>query len=211
MIYLNNFKFEKHVEKNTFSLYLNFPNKELLLSLTKSGILPGATITDNYQCLQFQANSIKLLFKSLENFESFNNEYELLLTIFYNLASQLKYLIEKEKKCFYTFNPDNIILIDNNKCIYLSDELLNISENKTLTIYNPFFKSNYHSPELQNSTSLPINIHFKTIFYSLAIIMINIIKILEKDKKNYIKNTKLYFALKRCLKNKPEERAIIFI
>ena len=208
MLYSNEFQIEN--KKDTFySLLLKNPNKELLLSLTKSGILLGGTITDNYQCIQFRANSINTL-PTIENMQDMEM-YTFLLNIFYCLSKQLEYLIKKENKCFYTLNPANLIIIDNKKCIYISNDLLSLNENQYLTIYQPFLKSIIHSPELQKINTLPIHIHFKTIYYSLAALIVNIIQNLGKDHKNYLKNTKLFFALKRCLKKKPEERAILFV
>jgi hypothetical protein len=104
-------------------------------------------------------------------------------------------------------DPENIIVIDQKQYIYLSNDLFTINKNETITIYKPFVKSIYNSPELNNINTLPLTIHFKTIYYSLAIVIQEIVN----GKKNYLQNTKLNFALKRCLKPKPEERVILFI
>lgn len=198
---MNEFKIEKK-ENNFYTITLKYPNKELLLSLTKTGILLGATITDSFQSIIFRASTLHPLKTESTNSTPIN--YTNLLNIFYCLSKQIKYLIEKEKKCFFTLNPENIIIIDNKQCIYLSNDLFSINKDETITIYKPFVKSIYNSPELNNVNTLPLTVHFKTIYYSLAIVILEI-KNLE------IKNTKLYFALKRCLKPKPEERVILFI
>ena len=200
------YKIEKK-ENNFYCLTLKYPNKELLLSLTKTGLLLGGTITDSFQSIIFRATTINKLNPTI------NQNYSNLLNLFYCLSNQIKYLIEIENKCFFTLNPENIILIDNNKYIYLSKDILPINEDQNITIYKPFLKSNYNSPELDKINTLPLTVHFKTIYYSLAIIILEIINRynLGNDKKINLKNTKLYFALKRCLKKKPEERAILFI
>jgi hypothetical protein len=203
-------------ENNYYCLTLKYPNKELLLSLTKTGLILGSTITDNYQSIKFRASSIKKL--------SFTNQnYNDQLNIFYCLSKQIHYLIEKENKSFLTLNPDNILIIDNKIYIYLSLDLYNLNDDQNIILFKPFLKSKYNSPELNNITSLPINIHYKTIYFSLAILITSynslvfdsLEKEIEIDEKEFIpyniKNTKLYFALKRCLKKNPEERVILFI
>jgi hypothetical protein len=191
-----------------FSLHLKNPNKSILLSLTKTGILLGATITDNYQTITFRANNV-------ESFQSFFkekkekkeiNQYEFSLIIFYFIAKQLEYLINKEKKCFYAFKPENILVIDTNKVIYLSDDLLEIEDNY-LTIWKPFPQKKYYiSPELSRIFTIPSKIHYKTIYYSLGLLIKEINENMDK-----INGTKLYYALNRCLEEDPKKRTILFI
>jgi hypothetical protein len=97
------------------------------------------------------------------------------------------------------------MIIDNKQYIYLSPELYSLNVDQNLTLFKPFLKSKYNSPELNNATTLPLTIHYKSIYFSLAIMLLELIDT------NTIKNTKLYFALKRCLKKIPEERVILFI
>lgn len=186
-------------ENNFYYLNLKNPNKELLLSLNKTGLLLGSTITDNFQSIQFRATNLQKLNTTVKL------NYSNLLNLFYCLTNQIHYLIEKEKKCFYTFNPENIMIIDNKQYIYLSPELYSLNVDQNLTLFKPFLKSKYNSPELNNATTLPLTIHYKSIYFSLAIMLLELIDT------NTIKNTKLYFALKRCLKKIPEERVILFI
>ena len=96
---------------------------ELIKSITKSGIILGATIYDNYNSISFKAHSIKTLnqykadlthAKSVPNFSYLNT-----LKLVYYLTKQLSYLIEETHNSFYQFTPENIIVIDNSKFIYL--------------------------------------------------------------------------------------------
>ena len=204
-----------------FSLHLKNPNKSILLSLTKTGILLGGTITDNYQTITFRANTVKnfITFFQKEEKEQ-RNHYDFSLNIFYFIAKQLEYLITKEKKCFYAFKPENILIIDNNKVIYVSEDLFEIEENY-LTIWKPFLQKKYYlSPELSRIFSIPSKIHYKTIYYSLALLIINyyfqdtsetINTRIPTRNINKIKGTKLYYALNRCLEENPEKRTLLYI
>ena len=209
------------------SLHFKNPNKPVLLSLIKTGILLGATITDNYQTITFRANNVKNFIafskekkeekEEKEEKEKEINHYDFSLNIFYFIAIQLEYLIKKEKLCFYAFKPENILIIDNNKVIYVSDDLLEIEDNY-LNIWKPFPQKKYYiSPELSRILSIPSKIHYKTIYYSLALLIINyyfeddINTRITTRNINKIKGTKLYYALNRCLEEKPEKRALLFI
>jgi hypothetical protein len=204
------------------SLHLKNPNKSILLSLTKTGILLGATITDNYQTITFRADTVEnfiTFFKKEEKGEQEEerNQYDFSLNIFYFIAKQLEYLIKKEKKCFYAFKPENILVIDNHKVIYVSEDLFEIEDNY-LTIWKPFLQKKYYiSPELSRILSIPSKIHYKTIYYSLALLIINyyfedtINTRITTRNINKIKGTKLYYALNRCLEENPEKRTLLFI
>lgn len=201
------------------SLHLKNPNKSILNSLTKTGILLGATITDNYQTITFRADNVKnfITFFKKEQEEEQRNHYDFSLTIFYFIAKQLEYLIQKEKKCFYAFKPENILIIDNHKVIYVSEDLFEMEDNY-LNIWKPFLQKKYYiSPELSRIFSIPSKIHYKTIYYSLALLIINyyfedtINTRIPTRNINKIKGTKLYYALNRCLEENPEKRTLLFI
>ena len=96
----------------------------LIKSLIKPGTILGATIYDDYKSISFKAHSIKTLTqykKDLTLAKSVSNfSYLTALKLVYYLTKQLTYLIEEESHCFYQFTPENIIVIDNSKFIYLS-------------------------------------------------------------------------------------------
>ena len=84
---------------------------------------------------------------------------------------------------FLGYNPDNLIVVDGNKYIYISNEyLLNINENneeendkeeEKVTITCPFSQDDFLlSPELYNVKELPANVHYKTIYFSLGSLII---------------------------------------
>jgi hypothetical protein len=203
----------------------------ILRSLTKTKIIKNYTILDD-------CNSIILNACSIKSYEEFKREernlnktnklsYLHLLKMAYYLSKQLSYLIKNESKCFYTYDAKNIIVIDNNIFIYLSQEHLKEVKNDNIYIYSPISKSNnYLSPELSNIKTLPIIINYKTIFYSLGLLLIESIQSEEEteeqteekkinvilyNKLNTFKETKLYYFLERCLKTFPNERYLLYI
>jgi hypothetical protein len=206
---------------DTFTITLSKgPNKSLLSSLVKTGILLGATITDNYQTIIFRATNITRINNNLEIYPQTRSYKELPLNYLYYLTKQIEYLIIHEKKSFYTIKPENIIIIDETKMIYLStSDLLDI-ENNNLTIFKPFEKTVYSSPELNAIHSIPAQINYKTIYYSIGLLMlfiitknitINIHTTVDEDYLKQIKGTKIYFTIKRCLQIEPEQRTILFV
>jgi len=225
------FTIKRDTNKISYTIYLKNKNIPLLLSLTKPGILLGATISDQYQSITFSATTVEPF---LQTKTKTKNKYETSLQILYYLSKQFKYLIEDQKKCFFQIKPENIIIIDNTKFIYVSNEdLLDITYKKYLTIYKPFTKNQYDSPEIQELTLIPsTNITYKTIYYSLGI-YIQILLLTQSSTQDlsrsstqdlsqcstqnltqtldHIKGTKLFYALERSLQKDPELRTLLFI
>ena len=207
---------------NLYTIKLKRPNRSLLLSLVKTGILLGGTISDNYQSITFNAESVNSLVNSKTKYK---NNYEISMKILYYLSNQFKYLIEKSRKIFFQLKPENIIIIDNGKkFIYISNEdLIDISDEGIIVIDKPFTKNKYDSPEIHKLTSIPsVNIHYKAIYYSLGMFILSLFlddiyntnetnEINEINEINKIKGTKLFYALDRCLKKEPKLRTLLFV
>jgi hypothetical protein len=120
-------------------------------------------------------------------------------------------------------------VIDQNKFAYLSTEHLSPIEDENIFLTFPFSLQDFYlSPEQTKITELPSYIHFKTAYYSLACLILNALSSdnnfteEENDESFHIKitklleilpmkDTKLYYLLKRCLEEDPKERNIIFI
>jgi hypothetical protein len=203
--------------------------KPLLKSLVKPNIILGATIYDNYKSMSFKAHSIKTLnqykedltsAKSVPNFSYLNT-----LKLVYYLTKQLSYLIEEEIHCFYQFTPENIIVIDNTKFIYLSlNHLKKIIEGTELIKFvAPFDRDGFVSPELLEIKSIPSTINYRTVYYSLGLLIMDClfdylreeIDITDTTNNNNnilnpIKDTKLFYLIKRCLHEEPTSRVIHF-
>ncbi len=172
-------------------------------SLIKTKIINNLTILNNGNKIMINANSITTM---RELMDRKNMNYSDSLKMIYYLTTQLSYLISHESKCFYTYDPNKIIVIDNKIYIYLSLDHLKDLKEKYIYIYSPIEKNSYLSPELSDTKRLPIIINYKTIFYSLGLLIKeNAISI-----DNY-NGTKLYYFIKRCLNENPDERYLLFI
>jgi len=228
MIETNDFKILQN-ERNSsiFSIIFFKYSKVFINSITKTKILLGTTIYDNYTSFSFKATSVKTLKQYQEYLKtktgSSNIPYNETLNIIYNLTNQLKYIIEQEQMCFIGYNPENIIVFDDNKFAYISSEHLSSVNNNFITIRYPFMKTDFFmSPEIYSIKELPSNILYKSLYYSLGLLIIycltsnsyfenNVEEIEETINNLSIKGTKLFGLLKRCLIKEPNKRSIIFI
>lgn len=216
--------------KNT-SNSISFNNLCLSLfnSIIKSNnINSGTIIKDNNKILLIiKATTLKTFAQFKQEEKEKNNTYKLpyitILNIINSLTKQLFYLLKNESKCFYTFDENNILVVDDCQFVYLSNDHLKEIKNTDIHIYNPISKNiGYLSPELQNAYSIPIITNYKTIFYSLGLLIISNLldetidyTILNNEdimsRISTIKDSKLYYFLKRTLYNEPYERYLVFI
>ena len=153
-------------------------------------------------------------YKRDQKINPISQHYSRSLKIIFFLSKQISYLLKFESKCFYGLDPNNILVIDDTKFIYLSHDYLKDVKYNNIHIYNPISKKNcYLSPELMQTTSLPIFLHYKTIFYSLGLLILDNLedKTPEENLPNTIKDTKLFFFLQRCLHLTPEKRFLLYV
>ena len=167
---------------------------------------------------------------------------DIIFNIILSLTLQLKNLIN-DKVCFYKYDINNMLVIDNNTFIYVSlSDLLNINNEQNVIISNPFLKNNANllSPELLLIDNIPSSIHYKSIYWSLGMLIIycmcnthmndnniNIInnnllhlseiktqherhKLLNQEL-YFIKETKLFYFLERCMTINANERKIVYL
>jgi hypothetical protein len=232
MIETNDFKILQNERNPSIFFIIFFKNsKALINSITKTKILLGTTIYNNFTSFSFKATSVKT-FKQYQEYlktknGSINMPYNEILKMIYNLTTQLKYVIENENMSFIGYNPENIIVFDNNKFAYISSEHLFKVNNGFINITYPFTKTDFFmSPEILSIKELPHNICYKSSYYSLGGLIIyslipnnefnndnehdvnNIEKIMDSLS---IKGTKLFGLLKRCFLKEPIKRSIIFI
>jgi len=215
-------------ERNPYIFNLDFSpytNSQILIqSITKTNILVGTTITNVNKTLQFKATKV-ITFKQYKEEQlkkkHHRMKFEKVLLLVKNLVTQMEYLIKETNHIFIGYHSRNIIVIDDNKFIYLSNEHLHKIESNTITITCPFStKDFFFSPELKELKEIPTKINYKTSYYSLACLIINIFQ-LEQDQEDQedqkvldslpIQNTKLYWLLHRCLNEDPNKRSILFI
>ena len=147
--------------------------------------------------------------------------YNLTIYMIHCLSSQQKEL-EKMGYSFYTFTKKDIIVV--NGCYFFCinpDLIMQINKNKLLAFYKPPAASLFSSPELQNKTSIPFKLTYKTIYYSIGILAIyclndltdlnDLTELTDLTDLTELKNTKLYWFVLRCIDKKEEERTLLLI
>jgi hypothetical protein len=207
---------------NIFFYDTSRPNREKLIkSFVKTKIMTGATITNDYTLVTFNAKTIKTLNQFQEELWIKNKTKQLpfseILKMTYQLSTQLKYIIENYKQTFLGYNKENIIVIDDDNFLYLppNHELYNIDDEDNITITSPFNSKDYYlSPEMYRLKEIPSYIHYKCVYYSLACLLIDC---LQKDNPKTLldnlsmKETKLYYFIKRALSEEPKNRFLLYI
>jgi hypothetical protein len=224
----NEYKIQQY-EDNLYKILFYLPSEALIKSLVKTNIVIGSTVTNNYKVIQLKATSIK-------SFQQFKKEqgqldFTIITAMIQSLVIQLSYLIRNCAKTFIGYNPERIIVIDNNKFIYITNEyLLDIVDNDKAIISFPFIKDMkkkefYMAPELISLEQIPAKLDYKLIYYSFGCLitycLIEDQSFSEQDtsieiitnylNNSYVKGTKIYWLLKRCLELDIKKRCIIFI
>lgn len=225
MITTNDFKILQNERNPTiFSIVFFKYSKVLINSIIKTKILLGTTIYDNFTSFSFKATSVKTFKQYQEYLKTKNGNtyipYNEILQMVYHLTNQLKYIIEYENMSFIGYNPENIIVFDNNKFAYISSEHLLHLDGNFITVTYPFVNTDFFmSPEVLSIKELPHNVYFKSSYYSLGCLIIHSL-ISDTEFENdidqiinnlSIKGTKLFALLKRCLLKDPLKRSIVFI
>jgi hypothetical protein len=214
------FSIYKNEKKNTlFSIEFQEGSKSLINSLIKTKLIIASCIGDEYKSVSFIASSVKSLKKFLLKKENIN--YENALKIILSLTKQFQYLITKEHLCFYEYIIENIIVIDDEKFVYISNEdLLELSESNKIQFVKPFNREGFISPELLKINSIPTELNYKTIYYSLGALIVYFL--FDKNINNDdihdlnkilkpIEGTKLFGLLNKCLFEEANIRSIIYI
>jgi hypothetical protein len=205
-------------DNTIYTFFFSSLSEPLIKSLVTTKLITGATVTDDYMSLSFNATSVK----SLKSFLKASLPYELVLKIIYQLSIQLKYLIETHNETFIGYNINNVIVIDDTTFVYISNEELCNIEFDQITISYPFSRNDFYmSPDISNIKEIPSKAHYKSVFYSLGCLLLDCLlckdeeseerspyKILDKLP---IKQTKLYYFLKKCLSEEPNNRYLLFI
>lgn len=210
--------YKNEKDKTIFKIEFEESSELLINSLIKTKLIIASSIDDEFRSLVFRASSIKSLRKFLLKRENIN--YENALKIILSLSKQFQYLIIKEKFCFYEFIIENIIVIDDEKFIYLSNEdLLKLTAQNKIQFVNPFGREGLISPELSKINSIPSELNYKTIYYSLGVLIVYFLfekNINNDENKNTlneilkpIEGTKLFGLLNRCLLEDADCRSII--
>jgi hypothetical protein len=160
---------------------------------------------------------IKINAFSIEKLILENINYEMSLEMIYCLSSQQK-ILEKLGYTFFSFHPEDIIMINNKYFICINEKHICLLKNDCFSLQIPFSKNNFCSPELMEVENIPNHSINKLSFnYSLASFIYFCFfreKYRDREKENNlekIKNTKLYWFFKNNLINDYRKRKIFMI
>lgn len=176
--------------------------------------------------LVFKAKSIETLGELLKTKQKQLSYYHSNL-LFLNIGKQLQ-LLQKDGYGILNLHIEDIVIINGDAERFRSFMLfLNLEDCKSLTngfyeITTPFDKKfKYNSPELRSITTIPSPIvYFNSIIYSLSMLITDCMEPMERKIYEYkdleahlefILETKLFWALLRCLNDQPNERYYLYI
>lgn len=206
------FKIYRIKNSRKWVLKLNNQNDILIKSFSYS--LPDAITNSNMSNITFEADNIMLI-KDHPKFT-----YISILKLIKTLSKQLVVLTNYNYS-FSQYDLENIIVVDNNEYLYISKEHFVPIDTTTnnITISLPFKKTNLSSPELRQLETLPSETTVKTIYYSLASLILYLLFNVADVSSNHInvmdilipiKETKLYWFILRGIEQNPKERYLLF-
>ena len=226
------------ISKSEDSIYrINFRSDayEMVSSIIKSKLIVGSTTDETYKTIIFKAESVKTLTKYLNDYKVRIGKNTMLVSdvakMIRSLVMQLSYLINKTSSTILGYNPNDIIVINDEKFAFLGSEFVaNFEEGTEEAIIScPFSPTDFFfSPEILKISELPSKIHYKTSYFSLACLIVNVMlgntefykeylrhrsisKILDELNSHFMKDTKIYWLLSRCLVEDPKDRSILLI
>jgi hypothetical protein len=137
------------------------------------------------------------------------DKYNSSLRLLSGLSAQIQFLLEKEHKCFYTFDFDRVFVLNDGFC-YLSAnhlkpcgpatqqlEMLSVPERNTLL-----------APEIRTQQAFPpFVVLFKCIYYSLGLLVLRFLNLPSLEK---LKGTKLFACLQRCMDANSSNRTLVY-
>jgi len=206
-----------------------FKSTILFNNLKQTKLLTGLTINNEKNEFSFQASSIT----TLSEYRNSKWSYEKCQILVSSLIKQLNNLLNINYS-FYGYNPETILVINENIFLQISTEYLYPLENNKITFHSPFIKSFFIAPEIRYVSFIPSKVNYQCIYYSLAVIVTYLLQNTffkntdlftnpnpNPNKSTYptfsesdltqIKGTKLYWFLLRALHDDPEKRKLIYI
>lgn len=223
-----NYKLSKQEIRKKYyngNIEFNKPQKILINSLIKSGLLNNAISEDNYKNVYFKCSSMCLLKDIFENLKPIN-----IYKMIYDISSQIRYLLEEENIVFIGFDSRHILVVNEDTYLYINGEHLEkIDDQGDIEIkYPPNSQDYILAPELYKITELPCKINYKCCYYSVGILYLYMLKTTETKNMQKIdtndieeitqilktlslNHTKIFYFLQRCLQKNPANRQIIFI
>jgi|TARA_R110001592_G_scaffold93064_2_gene270511 hypothetical protein len=170
-----------------------------------------------------QSESIQTLSEFLTR-RKFNIGYKLALQLFTDIGNQLKTL-EQFNIYLGPLDLKDIVVIDEH--FFIMEDTKNIAVFSTklrlqmnqMKMIKKWQQNKFSAPEITNIKSLPVDIPIQSSYYNIASLLVYSLfkKHIDLKKDNTdeilenIKNTKLYWGIKRCLVAQPEERYFLII
>jgi len=222
-------------KKNIYKIEFKYNAYSMINSIINTNIIIGGSTDETYKTIIFSANSVKTLKKYQEDKKLLNGKKCLLVSdvarMIRSLSIQLNYLIESESSTIIGYNPNDIIVINDEKFAFLGSELVaNIETDSEMAMIScPYSSSDFfYSPEILRIKEIPSLIHYKTAYFSLALLIIYTLigetdfyidylhhkeseKILEVLNSHPVKKTRIFWLLYRCLVEEVKNRSIILI
>ena len=220
-------------EKKVFTIFFKHPNQLIINSLIKTHIIQGAVSSEDYKILKFKANKVETFIQYQQEQKKQNGTTKLKISaaalMVNTLANQLNYLLAITSHTVLGYNPKDILVINDNKFVFIGTESMSEIVGTNALISYPFIETDFFvSPELLKVKELPSYIHYKTAYFSLGCLIVyallgdddfyteylknkEVNKIIEYLKDHTIKDTKLYCLISRCLVEDPEKRSILYL
>lgn len=193
-----------------------------------SGLVRSDVVRDIFELFNINIQNIKddeITLMNVSSLVTFNEwdksqkhdkiDYIQAEEMFDNFAAISLYL-EKMGLQIATLDNDHLIVVNNNIFIPTNMTHLYIIKNNSITIDAPYSKNNpFLSLELQNNNKLPYSVNYKCFYSSLALLIYN--KLIGKENNDYLSGLKpifgsrLYWLLRYCLLQNPEERLIVIV
>lgn len=183
---------------------------------------------DMYEIIEFNADSVMPLTKFLEKAANKNGtSYNTILHFIGNIGNQVTFLLTHGYSIPF-FSLEDFIVINNTIFCFMNDEKFFKIDTRTnqftidypieYNINNSFIPPHVSMGVKDKKDKIPIDLHFSTVYYSLAQICVYIFltehitceKDFEKVSGPFF-YTPLYWCLKRCLDKDENKRILLYV
>jgi hypothetical protein len=213
-----------HLKDFNWKIQINGENNYILY-FCMSKLLTGIFDSDK-NIFFFNATNVVTFRHFLEQY-NWKIHFNTIIEMIDSLSKQIN-ILSSNGFSYIGFDLDDILVINKNTFLIINSEyILPLQKNENIMkIYFPPNKLPYFSnPELINMSTLPGTIYIQSLYYSIGVLVIfslfneyllvaNEIKdwnTIDKSLLNKIKNTKIYWFLKRCLEDDPKKRILLLI
>jgi hypothetical protein len=218
------------IEKIKNKYFLTLKNNELNNIFISSFLFTAKDFLDKYNYNSEEKEiKIHLLVDKVESLPEYLNtnkiDYATLEKLHFNLNLQLTNL-HNNGMGVIKFSPKDIFILYNEDDTYFvllnNENLTTVDSNNNLVLKKTIKDSDYTAPELNKIKKIPTVLKNKCSIWSLGSVLNYclkkyndelIITNIEKDEniENKIKNSKLFWTIKRCLKRNPKHRFSLLI